>query len=42
MFILTDPIPLMESKTYKDPFENGHTDVFEIENINIGKLRKIK
>lgn len=42
MFTLTDRIPLINSKTHKEPFENGQTDVFEIENINIGKPTKIK
>ncbi len=42
LFLLTGPIPLNKSKTSEDPFENGQTDVFEIENINIGKPTKIK
>lgn len=32
----------MTSKTHKDPFENGHTDVFEIEAMDIGEPKKIK
>jgi len=43
MFILIiGKVPLATSKTHRDPFESGHTDVFEIEAINIGEPRKIK
>ena len=30
------------SKTHKDPFESGHTDIFEIEAMDIGEPEKIK
>lgn len=35
-------VPLTVSKTHKDPFEKGHTDVFEIEAMDIGEPKKIK
>jgi tetrahydromethanopterin S-methyltransferase subunit D len=35
-------VPLATSKTHKDPFESGHTDVFEIEAMDIGEPKKIK
>ncbi|CAF1439021.1 unnamed protein product [Adineta steineri] len=38
----TDQIPLTISKTYKNPFKKGQTDLFEIETIDIGQPTKIK
>jgi hypothetical protein len=38
----TGKVPLATSKTHKDPFEQGHTDVFEIEAMDIGEPTKIK
>ncbi|CAF4587849.1 unnamed protein product [Rotaria sp. Silwood1] len=38
----TGKIPLVTSKTHKDPFEQGNTDVFEIETMDIGEPTKIK
>ncbi|CAF0968400.1 unnamed protein product [Rotaria sp. Silwood1] len=38
----TGKIPLVKSKTNKDPFEKGHRDLFEIEAIDIGQPEKIK
>ncbi|CAF4496641.1 unnamed protein product, partial [Rotaria sp. Silwood2] len=38
----TGKLPLVKSKTHKDPFEKGHRDLFEIEAIDIGQLKKIK
>jgi hypothetical protein len=38
----TGKVPLATSKTHKDPFESGHTDVFEIEAMDIGEPKKIK
>ncbi|CAF1522163.1 unnamed protein product [Adineta ricciae] len=38
----TDQIPLTKSKTYKNPFKKGQTDIFEIEAIDIGQPTKIK
>lgn len=35
-------VPLATSKTFKDPFESGHTDVFDIEAMDIGEPTKIK
>jgi hypothetical protein len=42
LFIVIGKVPLATSKTHKDPFENGHTDVFEIEAMDIGEPKKIK
>jgi hypothetical protein len=33
---------LKSSMTYKNKFENGQTDEFILEAVNIGKLHKIK
>ncbi|CAF4816082.1 unnamed protein product, partial [Rotaria magnacalcarata] len=38
----TGKVPLAISKTHKDPFERGHTDLFEIEAMDIGEPKKIK
>ena len=38
----TEKISLIESKSSKDPFENGQIDVFEIEALNIGKPINIR
>ncbi|CAF1135774.1 unnamed protein product [Rotaria sordida] len=38
----TNKIPLVKSKTHKDPFIKGHRDLFEIEAIDIGQPTKIK
>lgn len=38
----TGKILLTTSRTYKDPFENGQIDVFEIEAVDIIKPTKIK
>jgi hypothetical protein len=35
-------MPLSKSQTHEDPFERGHTDIFEIEHMDIGKPTKIK
>ena len=35
-------VPLVTSKTHNDPFEQGHTDSFEIEAMDIGEPTKIK
>lgn len=42
IILITGIVPLRTSKTHKDPFERGHTDVFEIEAIDIGEPTKIK
>jgi hypothetical protein len=41
-FSFTGRVPLLKSKSFKDPFESGHTDEFEIEAMDIGEPRKIK
>ncbi|CAF1287745.1 unnamed protein product [Rotaria sordida] len=38
----TGKVPLVTSKTYSDPFDRDHTDVFEIEAMDIGEPKKIK
>ncbi|CAF3723658.1 unnamed protein product [Rotaria sp. Silwood1] len=38
----TGKIPLVKSTTHKNPFERGNADLFEIENIDVGQLKKIK
>jgi len=38
----TGIVPLATSKTHSDPFEQGHTGVFEIEAMDIGEPTKIK
>jgi hypothetical protein len=43
MFILMiGKVPLVSSQTYKDPFEKGHTDEFEIEAKDIGEPKRIR
>jgi hypothetical protein len=38
----TEKIILKNSKTNKNPFEKGKTDVFDIEAPYIGKIKRIK
>jgi hypothetical protein len=40
--LIIGKVPLAASKTHKDPFEHGHTDVFEIEAMDIGEPKRIK
>jgi hypothetical protein len=40
--LIIGKVPLSTSKTHNDPFEQGHTDVFEIEAMDIGEPIKIK
>jgi len=42
IILILGKVPLAASKTHKDPFEQGHTDVFEIEAMDIGEPTKIK
>jgi hypothetical protein len=42
LFLIIGKVPLASSKTHKDPFEHGHTDVFEIEAMDIGEPKRIK
>lgn len=35
-------IPLENSKTHKNKFERGNSDVFEIKEADVGEIRKIK
>ncbi len=42
MFSIIGKVPLATSKTHNDPFESGHTDLFEIEAMDIGEPKKIK
>ena len=37
----TDKLPLKKSLTNKNPFEQGKTDVFEIDAYDVGTLKKI-
>lgn len=41
-FVILGKVPLARSKTHKDPFENGHEDIFEFEDMDVGEPRKIK
>jgi hypothetical protein len=38
----TDRIVLSNSKTHKNAFEQGNTDLFELSLINLGHIKKIK
>ncbi|CAF2713886.1 unnamed protein product [Rotaria sp. Silwood2] len=42
MILSIGKVPLATSKTHTYPFEKGHTDVFEIETMDIGEPTKIK
>lgn len=42
IILIIGKVPLATSKTHKDPFEHGHTDLFEIEAMDIGEPIKIK
>jgi len=42
IILIIGKVPLTTSKTHKDPFESGHTDVFEIEAMDIGEPTKIR
>jgi hypothetical protein len=33
---------LSKSATYRDKFERGHTDVFEVEAVDLGELKSVK
>lgn len=37
-----EKIILKKSQTHKDPFEQGHTDRFEINNLNLKDIDKIR
>ena len=38
----TEKIPLIKSKTHKNPFESGNIDVFEMDLPKLGQIEKIK
>lgn len=38
----TERLPLSKSLTHKNPFEKGHTDVFELNAPDLGEIEKIK
>lgn len=42
MFFFEDKIILKSSNLHKNPFEKGNTDYFEINEVDIGDIKKIK
>jgi hypothetical protein len=40
--IIIEKILLKKSTTNKNPFENGKTDRFEIETVDVGDIEKIR
>ena len=38
----TGPLQLLQSETFRNKFERGHTDVFRLEALDIGDIKKVR